>query len=215
LDTYVTASEVIRLNEPVNIFDEEKFLMVREEHAGYGSKSTASTADSIAHATKRYVTENMEQDPAFYLKFSKLIQHAIDDFRAKRISDLEYLSRVHEYKDKVVNRVHDEAPEVLKGDDDAMALYGVLKPYFETYHLDENTLDKIVSDTALKILKIINNHRKVHFWDDPDAQKRAADDIDDYLYDVIKGTHGINLSLEVMDEIIEDSLKLVKSRMPA
>jgi len=215
LDTYVTASEVIRLNEPVNIFDEEKFLMVREEHAGYGSKSTASTADSIAHATKRYVTENMEQDPAFYLKFSKLIQQAIDDFRAKRISDLEYLSRVHEYKDKVVNRVHDEAPEVLKGDDDAMALYGVLKPYFETYHLDENTLDKIVSDTALKILKIINNHRKVHFWDDPDAQKRAADDIDDYLYDVIKGTHGINLSLEVMDEIIEDSLKLVKSRMPA
>lgn len=215
LDTYVSASEVIRLNEPVNIFDEDKFLMVKEEQAGYGAKSTASTADSIAHATKKYVTENMEQDPAFYLKFSKLIQQTIDDFRARRISDLEYLKRIIEYKSKIVNRVHDDAPDAFQGNDHAMALYGVLKPYFEAQNLGKEKLDTLLPDVVLAILKIILNHQKVHFWDDTDAQKRAADDIDDYLYDVVKRTHGIDLSLDVMDEIIEESMKLAKNRMPA
>lgn len=213
LDTYVMASEVIRLNEPVNIFDDDKFLMVKEEQAGYGKKSTASTADSIAHATKRYVTEKMEQDPAFYMKFSKLIQQAIDDFRARRISDLEYLKRILEYKNKVVNRLHDDIPESLQENDDAMALYGVLRPYFEAHNLGEEKLNVVVSDAALAILKIIHSHLKVHFWDDTDAQKRAADNIDDYLYDVVKGVHGIDISLDSMDEIIEESMNLARNRM--
>lgn len=214
LDTYVTASEVIRLNEPVNIFDEDKFLMVKEEHAGYGDKSTASKADSIAHATKKYVTENLEQDPAFYMKFSKLIQQAIDEFRAKRISDMEYLNRILEIKDKVVKREHDDVPSALQGNDNALALYGVLKPYFEAFPIGGDELASVVSDAALTISKIISQHWKVHFWDDSDAQLRAVDDIDDYLYDVVKGTHGIDLSLEVMDEIIEKSMQLAKNRMP-
>jgi type I restriction enzyme R subunit len=33
--------------------------------------------------------EKMGEDPAFYEKFSKLIQQAIEDFRAKRIFDLD------------------------------------------------------------------------------------------------------------------------------
>ena len=71
----------------------------------------------------------MEQDPAFYSKFSKLIQQAIDDFRARRLSDLDYLNRVGEIRDKVVNRQHDDVPANLHGNDDAMAFYGVIRPY--------------------------------------------------------------------------------------
>ncbi len=63
----------------------------------------------------------MEEDPAFYEKFSKLIQQAIDDFRAKRLADLEYLQRVSKIRDKVVNREHDGVPEALQDNDDAMA----------------------------------------------------------------------------------------------
>ncbi|MCS6515066.1 restriction endonuclease subunit R, partial [Burkholderia thailandensis] len=88
LDTHISANEVIRLNEPVNIFDEKAFKQVLEEQAE--SKTTAAKADMIAHATKKAISERLEQDPAFYEKFSKLIQQAIDDFRAKRLSDLKY-----------------------------------------------------------------------------------------------------------------------------
>jgi type I restriction enzyme R subunit len=212
LNIHITASEVVRLNEPVDIFDEGMFVSLKEDQGIYGRKSAASRADTIAHATRRFVTENMEQDPAFYTKFSNLIQQAIEEFRARRISDLEYLDRITKIRDKVVRREHDDAPEALQDNDHAMAFYGLLKPYFEAFELGEDERSAIVSDAAVAISGIIERHMKVHFWDDADAQKRAANDIDDYLYDEIKGSHGIGLSLEVMDEIIEKSLHLAKNR---
>ncbi len=208
LDTHISASEAIQLNEPVNIFDEETFSQVKEEQGVYGAKTTAAKADAIAHATKKAITEKMEEDPAFYEKFSKLIQQAIDDFKAKRLSDLEYLQRVSEIRDKVVNREHDDVPESLQGNDDAMAFYGILKPYFEAS--DEET----TCAAALAIGNIIRHHWKVHFWDDLDAQKQAMNDIDDYLYDEVKGERGIDLGTEQMDEIIEKSMQLARHRMP-
>ena len=74
LDTHIQANEVTQLNEPVNIFDEKMFNMVKEDQGVYQTKTTASKADTIAHATKRSISENMDEDPAFYEKFSKLIQ---------------------------------------------------------------------------------------------------------------------------------------------
>ncbi len=208
LDTHISASEVVQLNAPVNIFDEETFSQVKEERGVYGAKTTAAKADAIAHATKKAITEKMEEDPAFYEKFSKLIQQAIDDFKAKRLSDLEYLQRVSEIREKVVNREHDDVPQALQGNDDAMAFYGILKPYFEVS--DEET----ACDTARTINDIIHHHWKVHFWDDLDAQKQAMNDIDDYLYDEVKGERGIDLGTEQMDEIIEKSMQLARHRMP-
>jgi type I restriction enzyme R subunit len=70
LDTHIQASEVIQLNEPVNIFDDQAFLKVKEDQEVYGSKkSTGSRADIIAHATKKVITEKMDEDPAFYESF--------------------------------------------------------------------------------------------------------------------------------------------------
>jgi hypothetical protein len=68
-----------------------------------------------------------EQDPAFYLKFSNIIQRAIDDFRARRLSELEYLKVVAGIRKSVVCRQYDDVPASLRGNEDA-ALYGVLKP---------------------------------------------------------------------------------------
>ena len=129
LDTHISASEVIQLNEPVNIFDEKNFQQVKEERGVYETKTTAARADAIAHATKRAITEHMGEDPAFYEKFSKLIQQAIDDFRAKRISDQEYLKQALGFRESVVSRKHDDVPDALQGNEHAIAFYGILKPY--------------------------------------------------------------------------------------
>jgi len=208
LDTHISANEVIQLNEPVNIFDDTMFAQVKEDHGIYAVKTTAAKADAIAHATKRAITEKMEEDPAFYEKFSRLIQQAIDDFKAKRISDLEYLNRASDIRDKVVNRVHDDVPESLRDNEHAVAFFGILKPYFEPSD------EEVVCDAAKAIYEIMRRHWKVHFWDDIDAQKRAMNDIDDYLYDVVRGEHGIALTTAQMDEIIEKSIQLARHRMP-
>lgn len=213
LDTHIQANEVVQLNEPVNIFDDEAFMEVKEEQAVYGSKkTTASKADTIAHATKKVITEKMDEDPAFYEKFSKLIQQAIEDFRAKRISDLDYLNKVVDIRNKVVGKVHDDIPDNLSGNEDAMAYFGVLKPFLEIHELGEEDLESAAADTAIAIHGILEKHKKVHFWDDEDAQKQAVNEIDDYLYDELKTNRGIELSLDQMDDIIEKVLQVAKHR---
>jgi len=213
LDTHIQANEVIQLNEPVNIFDDKMFNQVKEEQGIYiACKTTAAKADAIAHATKRVITEKMGEDPAFYEKFSKLIQQAIEDFRAKRISDLEYLRKVSDMRNKIVNRRHDDIPAKLAGNEDAMAYYGVLKPFFEQHCLEDSKCGDITADVALAVQEILSRHWKVQFWDDDDAQKRAINDIDDYLYDEVKGNMGIAISLDQMDGIIERTMLVAKHR---
>jgi type I restriction enzyme R subunit len=213
LDTHIQANEVFQLNEPVNIFDDKMFNQVKEEQGVYQiKKTTASKADTIAHATKKVITEKMDEDPAFYEKFSKLIQQAIEDFRAKRISDLDYLNKVVDIRNRVVGKVHDDVPDKLSGNEDAMAFFGVLKPFLEKHELGKEDLESAAADTAIAVHGILEKHKKVHFWDDEDAQKQAVNEIDDYLYDELKTERGIELSLDQMDDIIEKVLQVAKHR---
>ncbi|MDQ0288582.1 type I restriction endonuclease subunit R [Oligosphaera ethanolica] len=239
LDTHIQANDVVQLNKPVNIFDDSMFDQVKEEQGVYQTKkTTASRADAIAHATKKVITENMAEDPAFYERFSKLIQRAIDDFRAKRISDLDYLHQVVDLRNKLVGKVHDDIPARLSGNEDAMAYFGVLKPFLaaamDATNLDsQNTrnnpdeaqsnsalcvlhsafAEEATADAALAIHGILEKHNKVHFWDDEDAQKHVVNEIDDYLYDELKTAKGIALSLDQMDDIIEKVMLVAKFRM--
>ncbi|KFO67431.1 restriction endonuclease subunit R [Smithella sp. SCADC] len=211
LDTHIQANEVIQLNEPVNIFDSNTFTMVKEEQGVYG-KTTASQADAIAFATRKVISEKMGEDPAFYEKFSKLIQQAIEDFRAKRISDLEYLNRAVDIRDKVVTRRHDDVPAVLADNENAMAYYGVLKSFFDEQNISQKKRETIAADTALIFEKILDKHWKVQFWDDDDAQNRAIDDIEDYLIDEVKSKKGLDISFEQIDDIIARFMKVAENR---
>jgi len=155
----------------------------------------------------------MEEDPAFYEKFSKLIQQAIDAYRTKIITDLEYLKKVVAIRDKVVTREHDDMPARLDKNEDAQAFYGVVKPFFEDHAVDAQDCEAISADAALAIQNILKRNWKVHFWDDDDAKNKAIDEIDDFLYDEIRGKRGIALATEQMDEIIERSMQLARHRI--
>ena len=213
LDTHISASEVLKLNEPVNIFDADAFQQVVEEQAQ--GKPTAAKADIIAHATKRAISERLEEDPAFYEKFSKLIQQAIDDYRAGRISDLEYLKRASDIKESVIHRKSDDIAAVLRGNDHAVACFGMLEPYFTGHIADRDQAKDSAAEAAVSIWSIVERNRVVGFWDNLDAQRRTMNDIDDYLYDVIKGEDGVPLTTEEMDEIIDRTMQLARHRMPS
>ena len=213
LDTHISASEVVQLNAPVNIFDEAAFQKVVEEQGAGGEKNLGAKADMIAHATKRAINERLEQDPAFYEKFSKLIQQAIDDYRAKRLSDMEYLQRVTEIKDAVISRKGDDLPPALNGDADAAAVYGLLQPFVANHLSDAEQAQTTAAEAAVAVWDIFRRNRKVGYWDDLDAQRRTMNEIDDYLYDEVKGARGIGLSTDEMDEIIEKTMQLARHRM--
>ena len=212
LDIHVQANEVIQLNEPVDILNEQYFNAVKESQGIHSGRSTAARAETIAHATKNSIDKNIEQDPAFYEKFSKLIQQAIDDFKARRISDLDYLNTVSDIRNKVVLKHRDDVPEYLNGNDEVCAYYGVIKPYFMENSVENDQIETASAETSLAIQRIINEHWKVDFWTDDVAQKAAINDIDDFLYDEVKSKLNMTLSSEQMDKIIEKTMQIAESR---
>jgi len=88
----------------------------------------------------------------------------------------------------------------------------MLKPFFEQHDLSKEDLDSAASDTAIAIHGILENYKKVHFWDDEDAQKQVVNEIDDYFFDELKTKKGLELSLDQMDTIIEKVLQVAKHR---
>ncbi len=212
LDTHIRADEVIALNEPVNIFDEQQFEQLKEVHGVAEGKSSAAVADAIAHATKRVITERMDEDPALYQKFSEMIQQAIDDFLARRISEQDYLETVVDIRQRVVTGEHEAVPERIASDEAAMAYFGVVREVLQETGLAAPDLDEIAADAAIAMRGILARNHKVRYWDDPDAQNRTRDEMDDYLYDVVRDEHGVHLAPEQHDEIIERVMRVARSR---
>ncbi len=118
-------------------------------------------------------------------------------------------------RDSVVSKKHDDVPENISGNDEACAYYGVIKPYFMKYVAEAQEIEAVSAETSLAIQRIIEGHWKVDFWTDDDAQKSAINDIDDFLYDEVKDKFDMALSLEQMDEIIEKTMQIAKSRRHA
>ena len=106
IDTHVTTGDVEKVTTLVNIFDKDAFLKEIEKLRKRGSK-----ADTIAHRTKRTITERMDEDPAFYRKFSEMLEEAIRAFREKRLADRDYLARVMEIAESIRTRSGDSLPD--------------------------------------------------------------------------------------------------------
>jgi type I restriction enzyme R subunit len=215
LNTHIQANEVTQLNDPVNIFDDNAFSMVRETQAIYRTQNAAANADHIAHATKRKITENMDKDPAFYEKFSKLIQETIDDFRQQRILALDYLQKVSDIRDKVENTQRDDVPDEIRNNREACAYFGAIKPCLSKIDMDDSQTDDIAIKTTLAIQTAIDKNWKVDFWNDSDAQNDVKNEMDDFFYDVVEDVYGIDLSSEQMDEMISQTMQIAKFWRPA
>ena len=196
----------------MDIFDEEIFDEVKEAQGVYSQKPTAARADLIAHATRKIITECMEKDPAFYEKFSRLIQAAIEDFRARRISDLEYLRRATKIRDDLAAQKHDDMPDAISGNDEASAYFGVVQPYILKHDLDEEKAGEVAAQISLAVQKIIDDCWKVDFWRDVNAQNAAINRIEDYLYDNVKEEFEVSLSTEYMDRIMEKTMQIARHR---
>jgi type I restriction enzyme, R subunit len=210
LDTHIKADTVTRLNDPVNIFDDASFWQVKSEQGIY--VSDAAKADMIAHAAKRTIHERMDEDPALYQRFSEMIQTAIDDFRARRISELEYLRTSEDIGEALRTRRHEDVPEELAGKEDELAYFGVALPLFSASSAKPGRARECAVEAALAVGAILAKHRKIHFWDDFDAQKRVQNDLDDFLFDVAKPKYGIELAAESMDDFIDKLLAVAKRR---
>jgi type I restriction enzyme R subunit len=56
----------------------------------------------------------MEEDPAFYKKFSDMLKDTIKAYEEHRISETEYLKRVTEIMNSVLSHKDDTFPEEIR-----------------------------------------------------------------------------------------------------
>jgi len=207
IDTHVATGAVKPMTSLVNIFDKEAFERELDELQG---KSIGSKADTIAHRTKRTISERMEDDPAFYAKFSKMLEDAIAAFQQKRLADVEYLTKVQDIAEKIRTRSGDSLPSELQGHDVAAAMFGVLKDVFGSHAESGLDLKAIGAAAAMRIDEIVQSKRIVNWLNNPDVQNQMQIAIEDYLHE-LEGT-GLDLSFDEIDQILEKCMEIARRR---
>ena len=208
LDTHVGTGEVEQITPLVNIFDKDAFQKELDKLPGAAAK-----ADTIAHRTARTIHDRMQEDPAFYKRFSQMLEEAIRAFREQRIKANEYLKRVSEVMRSVINRTDDSIPTKLEHHDVAKAYYGSIREVVKHIDATGDGIDDRLADLALAIDGVIERNRIVDWVTDIDVQNKMRNDMEDCLFH-LKETSGLDISFVDMDAIMEQCLDIARVRRP-
>lgn len=210
INRHVESDEVKVITQLVNIFDKENFQKEVDKVVG-----TAAKADTIASRTAKYISENMDSDPAFYKKFSQLIKEAIEAYEQGRLSDNEYLEQMLQFKEDVLNHTDSELPAELEHNNAEKAYYGIAlecyKRLFPEMPVKEMALattkafDRIIRDTLF-----IDGAVIVDWQTKNDIIGRMKIDMEDELIDNIKRKYGLDFSFNDMDVIIDGCVDVAK-----
>lgn len=210
LDDHVVAMPAATIIELVNINDPGALKAVLEEQG----ISEASKADRIASATRRAITERMDEDPAFYRQFSELLEETIRAYREKRLSERDYLNGILDISGKVSRKDRGaDAPASIRGNDDGQAFFGVLKGHLNRGDGQEVPPEE-VAEIALAVIAIVKKHHIVDVWSNEMAQNSMRNAIDDYFFDVMRDKRGITLTVDMLDEIEQRLMDLARARFP-
>lgn len=201
LDNYVVAKEMMRITEPVDITDSEKFDAELEKLG-----SDRGKADSIRTRLTKTITTKAKEDPAYYKKFSERIEETIQLYREKRISDGEYLSRMQEIKEDFRRGNSGIAYPSNINTESSRAFYGVV---FERLVplMKENTNVEELGDIALQIQKEIESKIKRDWHFNTDVHNEIAQAIDDTIF-MYATEKGIALDLNELDMLIEEIINI-------
>jgi type I restriction enzyme R subunit len=205
MDNYISAEEVVRITNPVDILDEKKF---EEELARL--VSPRARADAIRTRLSKRLDAVWEENPVYYKKFSERIEETLQLYKDKRISEAEYLKRMSEImKDFRQGNSGVVYPDNILNNSHAQAFYGVIKETVAEYccEIDNNM---ILGELAKGIDSIIDKHSKVDWRDNTEVHNRIEQEIDDLLYKYQK-EYGLKLDFDEIDKII-NNVKVVALR---
>jgi len=167
----------------------------------------AAKADTILGRMKRAISERMDEDPAFYRRFSELVEESIQAFRQGRIDQLEYLTRARAQLDELRAGQHGGAPERLARYQHAPAYYGVLRDSMAGYHVS----DERIADVAIEQEEIIEANKVTDWHNNLDVQKRIKRQLDHSFYSLEQET-GMEIEPVRLDALIDQVLEVAKSR---
>lgn len=212
IDMHVHTSEVIPITGLVNIFDKDIF---QAEVAKLESET--AKADMIASRTNKYINEKMDEDPAFYMKFSEMLKDTIRARNEERITENEMLGKVTHIMNSVLSHTDSGIPEELNNNDAAKAFFGLCNETLLTRIVDEQTRQKISSICALKIdslikSEIMNNESSpiVDWGNKSNITGKLIIRIGDFLIDELKDKSKPELTFDEVDDLAEKCIDVAK-----
>lgn len=198
MDQYISAEDIIRITNPVDILNEKGF---QEELDRLGSKR--AKADAIRTRLTKSVSTKWDENPAYYKKFSERIQEVIDQYKEKRISEADYLNSMNELLNEFrQGEPKEDYPAIIKDNGHAQAFYGVTKDLLTMKDEQVSYGDEDFAGLALKMDAIIKQHQKVDWHNNPQIHNRIAQDIDDLLFD-FSNENNVTLDFDTIDKVIE------------
>lgn len=211
IDKHITTEgEMLRITDVVNIFDKEQ----REQEVEKIT-SKAAKADHIASRTIKAINVKMNEDPVYYQKFSRLIRDTIDDYHQHRISEAEYLNKAKKFEDQFHTGRQDNVPKNLEGNSTGIAIYNLVNEIFKgllTRTEESPNISALIAEGIDSIIKsvVFENGKPIIDWvNKSDIQGKIKIEIDDYLFD-IKTQRDIDLPLDLVDQLVEESIKVAK-----
>lgn len=210
INHHVESDAVKVITNLVNIFDKEDFQKEVDNIVG-----TTAKADTIASRTAKYIKENMDSDPAFYKKFSQLIKETIEAYEQGRLSDNEYLERMMQYKENVLNHTDSELPAEFEHNNTAKAFYGIAlenykrlfpeMPFKEMAFATAKSFDEIIRKNV-----VVDDSIMVDWQSKSDIIGRMKIELEDELIDNVKRKYALDFSFDDMDIIIDGCVDVAK-----
>lgn len=213
IDTHITTEKIETITELVNIFDKDKFQKEVENTTGKAAK-----ADKIASRTAKHISEKMDEDPAFYKKFSQMLKETIADYEAKRLNEAQYLNNVQDIMNNVLAHTDNEIPEQLNDRDIAKAFYGLTVEALSEKIQDDIVRKEVAIQTALQIDDLIQDSvldrgKPIVDWQyKTSITGKLLIKIGDYLIDEVRDKYNVDFSFKDMDKIAEDCIEVAKIR---
>ena len=196
LDTYVNAQGVNELTKLVNIFETE-FDDEVQRVEGKNAK-----ADTIISAVSAVVKEKMDSNPAFYKSIAQQIQDIIDEYKAKRLSEEEKLTKAKLLKDLITGALkpnEDRYPKEFNANKILFAIFDNLLDILGDVGLMD--VETVAKNLSLKFYEIYEKASKKPEWHkNKDVENEITSQMEDALWDV-EDEYGV--SIDEKDKIYQ------------
>lgn len=212
LDDHLTALPPVEHIPPLNLSDPAA-VTEAAERAGV---TPAARADRIAHATRRRIAERIDEDPALYERFSRMLQQTIDAHRAHRLDELEYLEQIRHLAEAVVQGRQDDRPDIpesVRTSAHAASVFEAIASRFALALRGGPADAGSIASIAVGLVDIVQSHLVVGIWDEnAQARNDLETAIDLYLWDEVETGMGLSLSGEDEEAIRSDVLRIAQAR---
>lgn len=203
MDNYISAEQMIRITNPVDINDQEAFTEELER-----MNTPRAKAEAISTRVSKKIESKRLENPAYYKKFSERIEEIIAEYKNHRISDVEYFERMQKIRtDFYGGDTGEKYPPMIERDDHAKAFYGVAKDIVRESEAEYrvNEMMDVLAELSIQIKEIIEKHMKVDWHNNEDVHRKIRIDMDDAVFE-FKEKYNVEMSIDQIEKLIENIL---------